>query len=179
MARFIRYFLVTNFYSRSSPNEHSHNRTTLLTATFTKPYFSQLHYKLCTFCIVISGQLQLWIPFSPVPRVSAKESFHCISVVQFRKSYMARFIRYFLVTNFYSRSSPNEHSHNRTTLLTATFTKPYFSQLHYKLCTFCIVISGQLQLWIPFSPVPRVSAKESFHCISVAKIWCYHRMKPL
>ena len=36
-------------YSGSSPNEHSRKRIALLTATFTKPRFSQLPNKLCIF----------------------------------------------------------------------------------------------------------------------------------
>ena len=36
-------------YSESSPHGHSRKRTALLAATFTKPRFSQLPYKLCIF----------------------------------------------------------------------------------------------------------------------------------
>ena len=46
------YFHMTSLlfcYSGSSPNGHSRKRTALLTATFTKPRFSELPYNLCIF----------------------------------------------------------------------------------------------------------------------------------
>ena len=46
----LQYFhMLPLFYTGSSPSGHSCKQTALLTATLTKPCFSQLPYKLCIF----------------------------------------------------------------------------------------------------------------------------------
>ena len=54
---------------------------------------------------------------------------------------------------------------NRKALLTATFTKPRFSRLPYKLCTFTFRYAASSSYGHYFR-VPRVSTDESFHWTS-------------
>ena len=65
-------------YSGSSPYGRCRKRTALLTAAFTKPPFSQLPNKLCIFTFPQAASFSYGHLFR-VPRVSAHESFHCIS----------------------------------------------------------------------------------------------------
>ena len=60
----------------------------------------------------------------------------------------------------------NGHSRKRTAIhvITATFTKPRFSQLAYKLCSLTFLWVASPSYGHPFC-VPRVFTYRSFHCI--------------
>ena len=70
------FFLTTSWYSGSSPNEHSHKLTALLTATFTKPRFYQLHLH-SGFLHFRKQPALVMYTFFCITRVSAHVSFFC------------------------------------------------------------------------------------------------------